>query len=346
MILGKDLANIEVKEFCKEFKKFENSYIDKIYYENQALEIRLNHSELGKINLFFSHPYIYLTRKIQLNKTLGFGLILKKYLEHSKILSIEQLGSDRVIVLKLSNKLSLVFELFFHGNVMILESNKILAQSNPKGGSKKEKEYFSIEKKEDIFSISFDEFRNKMKDKELVKGLANFIGNVYAEEICHRLKIDKLTKDYEIEKVYDEFLKLINEENLFLFYPEKNCFSVRELKMYENNEKVQFNSFSEMLEEISKKEIQDEMIEKYKKAIEIQRKTIEEYENKIQNYEKTIEVIYSNYLLLEKILKIINENENNDKIIEEINKKLEENKINIRIKEMDKKNKEFSIVFQ
>lgn len=344
MIIGKDLSTLEIRELFKELEKFENSYIDKIYYESEKVEIRLTHSELGKINLFYSHPYIYLTRKIQLSKNSGFGLILKKYLEHSKIIKIEQLGSDRILVFKLSNKNKLIFELFFHGNIIIVDNeNKILAQSNPRGGSKKDSEIFQLEEKENIFLIDIEKFKEKIHNKEVVKGLANLIGNIYAEEICYRLKLEKLTKEFDTSKVFDEFLKLINEEPKFLFYPNRKCFSVRYLTMFEDDLKKEFSSFSELLENVSKSEVEDEIIEKYKNAISIQKKFIEEYKKRIEEYERTIEYIYSNYNVLEHILKLINENEKTIERIEDLNKKIDEFNVGVKILDLDKKNKNVTL---
>ncbi len=334
----KELSAIELKECVNELKEWTGSYIDKIYFDSE-LAIRFHHADKGKIILRYVYPYLFLTKKIPEIKNKGFGLLLKKYIEHQKITNIYQLGSERVVVFELSNNQKLIFELFFHGNILILnDNNEIIAMSNPKGGKKKDSKKYNLTPEINVFEMSFDEFKEKVKDKEIVKALARLVGGIYAEEVLWRARIEKnkILNETEIDSVFKKMQELIKESPKYIIG--KDFFAVRKLKSQEWNRT--FKSFSEMIETIVEKNpYYDEKIEKLKRAIEMQKEEIKEHEEKIKELETIIEEIYNHYNELETIIKGLQKNENVN--IEKINEHL----IGIKIMNIDKKNKTIELKF-
>ncbi|MEM2116040.1 MAG: NFACT family protein [Candidatus Woesearchaeota archaeon] len=342
MIINKDLSSIEVLQLCKELKKYENSFIEKIKYENDVLFLLLNQTEIGKIGLIYSHPYLFLTKKIREMENNNFGLILKKYCDNARIERIEQLGSDRMICFFLKNQYKIVFELFFNGNIILLnENNKIIAQSNPRGGSKKESDIFNLERK-NLFT-NFKEFKEYIENREIVKGLANVIGNIYAEELVFRLSIDKFSTNYDMDMIFKALQNFLNEETHICLYENLKLFSVKLLKMYNETFK-EYSSLSELLEELYERGKKDTYSEKLMKAIETQKSQIEIWTKQIKEYEEIIEELYKNYTVLEEILNLVSKKEEfiNDKNLDLLNKNIN----NLKVVSLDKKNKTVEIEFK
>ncbi len=148
--------------------------------------------------------YIYLTdyKEKSPEKPSGFCMVLRKNLEQSRLRSIKQLGSERIIELlfEKKEKHKLFIELFSPGNIVLCkEEDTIISALETKkwkdrtirGGiayvfPKREINFFDLKKKE------LKELLKSTEKDSLVTCLAIDLGlgGVYAEESCLLAKIE------------------------------------------------------------------------------------------------------------------------------------------------------------
>ena len=199
-----------------------------------SLLLKFHHSTEREILVIISTRGMWITKMVlkQIEETNDLVRNAKKELERSRIISIEQLGSERIVILKFENFdrtiRHLMCEFFGQGNIIICdESMKILSILNPlevrhrtlRTGLK----YSSPPSKGlDIFNISLEEFQsqyqNETKNLEISRWLGRnlSISKKFVEEIIFRGNIDKAKKikdlhENDIVSLYKNTKKLVDE---------------------------------------------------------------------------------------------------------------------------------------
>lgn len=333
--MKKELSSIEIRVLIKELQRINGSYINKIYHpEKKTIVLSLRTSE-GKNNLYIKLPFVWLsTKRIEMpEKISGFCGLLRKYLENSRIASINQIESERIIEIKFrkgEKEYKLFVELFGEGNIIICDKEKeIIAPLEQQEW--KDRKIIAGEKyelppaKENIFTLSMDEFKKKMNDSEAVsKNMAMFgAGSVYAEEICLRSGIDKKKtnlSEKEKEKIFSAFKNMLNEEiNPRAVYENGETKDIvpYSMNIYSQKEQKRFNSFTDAIEnEFMKEEKKEqktkktskheERILKTKNIIQIQQRSLVELEKNIKELQEKGDYIYNNYEKVKKILDELN----------------------------------------
>lgn len=272
-----------------------------------------------------------------------FCMTLRKHLNHGRILSVQQYDFDRVVVLNIGfaeNKVSLVFELFGDGNIILLDGDgKIIVAE--KYASMRDRDI--LPKREYLFppsrgmdprNISFEEFREILTTDRgnvaaaLVRGLS--IGRVLAEEVCMRGGIDKeksagLLSDEEAHALFKALTELLGEaigekaNPSILFRGEEAIIvSPVELKMYGGDEFSwrDFESFNRAADEFySKREElkvegerrgkEREEEEKIRRMLETQRETLQRMIDEERRYRKYGDLLYENIHLVSQLLEAI-----------------------------------------
>ena len=223
-----------------------------------------------------SNPRIYLTESYKKENPLKapmFLMILRKYLQGGRIISISQEGLERVINidiealddLKTPKLRTLSIEIMGrHSNIILVdkESNKILDSIKRIPitiSSVREvlpgKEYKfapSQNKINPLSNLSLSEFKSKLteKDSPVYKAIYNSydgISPLIAKEICYRSSIDldlstNLISDISLERIFNSFERIINQIKNEIFHPciviDKRLdkyidFSLIKLTMYE-----------------------------------------------------------------------------------------------------------------
>ncbi len=223
-----------------------------------------------------SNPRIYLTESYKKENPLKapmFLMILRKYLQGGRIISISQEGLERVINidvealddLKTPKIRTLSVEIMGrHSNIILVdkESNKILDSIKRipiTVSSVREvlpgKEYHlapSQNKINPLSKLNLEEFKSKLteKDNPIYKAIYNSydgISPLIAKEICYRSSIDidlstNLISDISFERIYNSFDRMINQIKKEIFHPciviDKRLdkyidFSLIKLTMYE-----------------------------------------------------------------------------------------------------------------
>jgi len=365
-----EISSLELYYLIKELKALEGSKVDRIYHQKNTpkeLTMSCHVTGQGKTLLKVMLPGIILLddSKDASDIPTGFGMMLRKYLEGSRLKSIEQKDFERVVTITLDvkngNEISpyyLIVELFSKGNIIFCDDKlKILNILEEQAWKdrilKRGATYIYPKAKINTLKVSEEEFSEQLgaSDKEsLVKALAiTFnLGGVYAEELCYDSKIEKnkqtktlTTKEHNT--LYKNLILLLHEEteanssdgNIFPFVLES--FADKEIKKY--------SSFSEAIREnydiikhIESKKGINKNVEKIQNIVDEQLKLLIECEEVYKENQAKGELLYEKYQEISDILKIIKEARTKYSW-NTIKQKLNDNPIFKKIiKEIDEKN--------
>ena len=365
------LTSLEVNYLIKELKVLVHSRIDKIFQTGKKeFYFQFYVSGVGKKILRITDKLAYLTaKKPAISEPPGFCMFLRKQMDNSRLKSLEQKESERIIEFLFETKTStrkLIVELFGGGNLLILDENDVILSAahyeKYKDRDVLAKSPYKYPKMQyNIFDLKLKELKELFKKTEkenLVKCLAVGLGlgGVYSEEVCLLANIKKSIKPSEISnKEIDEILsvikKLINKKiNSSIVY-DKEAVDVTpfSLEFYKELKAKKFESFNEALEyyfinefkEVKKKSSYELKLEKLERIIGEQKMMIKEMEKGEKENRAKAEMIYNNYTLVKEILdeikkakekyswEEIKEKLKGHKIIKEIN--LKEKKVVVKI---------------
>ncbi|MBY9010879.1 MAG: NFACT family protein [Candidatus Lokiarchaeota archaeon] len=286
---------------------------------------------------------------------------LRKLLKHRKILSVNQYNFDRIVVFDLSNAegkpWKFIIELFNKGNYIVLDEDNIvkIAKIYSKYRDRDilaNREYtFPKSRGKDFLNITQEDFHEIIHnfEGELVKILArniNISGDI-SEEICLKAGVAKnqLGGDLnqnEIDSLFNAFKKLRNQllfgvmEASIVVNEKGEEISVIpfELALYKNNQKRNFNSFNEAVDEYFSKIDSTKMItpqdhavnQKIKsqvKILESQREYLEDLKKRKDMYYEQGAFIYANFNTIQKLFNVILEAKEKGHNLVEIDTKLQ-----------------------
>ena len=233
----------------------------------------------------------------------SFCMLLRKYLEGKIIESIEQAGFERILKISTRNA-ELIIEMFSSGNIILCSSGEIVMPMRREEWKEREIKpkvmYKGPPETPGPFSPSLFS-----SDKEIVKALATDMGlsGVYAEEVCSRALVEKSKKCAELSdderRRIEESIEGILSERLvpaIIFENAKKIDVVPfELKIYQDFEKKQFESFSEALDEYFKEEKKVESNEALEKIRAEQAHSLAKWEDEEQEARENANLILGNY---------------------------------------------------
>ncbi len=318
-----ELSSIDLYFLMKELKEIEGGLLDKTFSaDKKQLFFQFYKKDLAKKFLTYNHPFIWSGNKKVEGELSNFAMYIRKYYERAKIISIRQVGSERIVELTVQKEKTakIFFELFGQGNVIICdEDNNIIypleIQEWPDRLIKKGEKYDWFKNNKNIFDSTEKEFRNLEVKENTSKTLAiQFsMGGVYAEEICLRAGIDlksEKVNQKEKKKLYDSFAKLLKEPlNPQMVFEGEKLKDINPIKLqkYSSLENKPASSFSQALEDnllIVKKTVskENENLKKIQKKIEMQKGVMEEFKKKIDENNQKAEYIYSNYEKIEGLI--------------------------------------------
>lgn len=324
------MSGVDLRAEVSELQKLLPLWIGKIYqYGKDSFGFRLNGENKAR-HLF----YVVNGKRAHLTDELppapknpsGFSMYLRKYIEGGKILSIEQKGIERVLIISIGkgpNEYKLIIEIFDDGNLILTDSDYIIVNAlslkrfkerNIIAGEKYSSETNNPEK------ISFDEFKSiiQAEDEDIVRALAVRMqfGGLPAEEICRISKVSKsmpcrYADDAQLMPVYDAmkaFLKQISDCPDAVI-DAKGVFPIPSLI----REPIKhFGSFSQALIEYYPKpepEAEIAQVRKLSKEERIRKQqeaAIVNFEKKITEANECAEIIYSHYSEVSDIINILN----------------------------------------
>lgn len=319
-------TSLDVYFVLKELKFLIDAKIDKIYQDRD--DFILSFHKGGKHLLKIEPNIIHLTDfKSFETEPNNFCMFLRKHLGQGRLRKIKQENFERVVEFHIDckEKYILIFELFSKGNLILCDKDyKILYPLH----SKRFKDRVVKRGEKYVYPpSSFKGFEGfKLADKNLVKTLAldYGLGGLYSEEICLRAGIDKNFDDLgeadlnKIRKTINEILKLkikANEVGVDV-YP-------FELKLFENEKKKYFGSFSKAVESLEA--IDNPYNNQIKKVMNILEKQKLQVDNLKRIYEENKgkgDLIYVHYAKIEGILNEVRGLRDKKISFDEISKKI------------------------
>jgi len=318
------LTSLDLYFVLKELKFLIGSKVDKIYQDKDDFVFSLHKG--GKHLLKIEPDIMYLASFKDFDvEPKNFCMFLRKHLNQKRLRKIEQKNFERVVEFHFENKEKyvLIVELFSKGNLILCDkSYNILYPLH----SKKFKD--RIIKKGEKYKYPPSDFKGfdkfKLNGKNLVKTLAvdYGLGGLYAEEVCLRVGLDKnlekLSKEEggKIKKVIESILKLKVKANKINgdVYP-------FELKLFENEKKKYFDSFSKGLSSHESFDSPyDKKIKKVMKIIEKQREQVGKLKEEVEENKKKGDMIYMHYADIKEFLDRVGEMRDKKVSFEEIGK--------------------------
>ncbi len=157
-----------------------------------------------------------------------FAMVLRKHLNNSRLIEVEQVGFDRIVALTFehgSGKLKLIIELFRDGNVLLLDNEGIIIQPlthakyasrSLKRGIKYETPPAAVDPRE-INREALDKLLDE-SDEDLIRTLAarGNLGRIYGSAVCASAGLDenlssKNLDNEERDKINNAILELLEE---------------------------------------------------------------------------------------------------------------------------------------
>lgn len=323
------VTSFDVYAIVNEFQFLVNSYIDKIYQPSKdELFIKINTKGGKKVVYIKVGRFICISERERKSEELKpFAMLLRKYIRNGRIEKIEQLGFDRIVLMKIrkESEYNLIIELFGDGNVILLKENEIVqplfSQTWAHRVLRKGVQYTAPPSSNPL-ALTFEEFGRVLRksERDLVRTLAVDInlGGLYAEEICLISKVDKHAstselndeKTFLIFKSLQRLVELLKTPKPCIVYDDERKIDVLPfpLKIYGSKNLKEFKSFNDALDEffIDVKEIKpsvtESIIERYERQAEQQRTAIKKFESEIEENRSKGEFIYTHYAEIEEIV--------------------------------------------
>ncbi|MFA5406094.1 MAG: ribosome rescue protein RqcH [Candidatus Nanoarchaeia archaeon] len=269
------LSGIDLISVVRELTCLKGAFIEKIYQVGDELLFHLKLGSDKHVLRVVVGKLIHLSKYIKDNPMMptNFCMYLRKYLKGARLVSVNQPGLERIVVLRLSRGgefFKLFFELFSTGNVIITDDADIIKQplKFQRFSSRTIRPgviYSFPPSNFDLSNPDLVTFKRviKLSDKpDLVRSLAVNIGlgGSYAEEACLLAGADKLlvpdsVNDELLNNCFNAVIELIKRAKYLPIEPRVILVGERvvdatpfALKFYANSICKEFPSFNEALD--------------------------------------------------------------------------------------------------
>ncbi len=261
---GRELSSFDLLMLANELNILAGGRMQKIFQKGKQLRFEIFVSGSGTKELFFEPGKLFLTNYKREASNERFSQYLRKHLSGQKIVSIRQIGLERIVEIETEGNI-LALEMFSKGNVIFCDKTRMILMPMEIQEWKSRKIaqgqiYKYPPPVKNPFVLDISEFQDTMQRSE--KGLAAFLATEtnlsgkYAEEVCTRAGIDKAKKckdisNDEARKLFDAIQSLPNEPkpNIILENNKPANFAPIEMQIYGGREKKYFPAFMEALDE-------------------------------------------------------------------------------------------------
>jgi len=188
--------------------------------------LKLRSREEGTVRLLIDlSGWAYLTKTtISTESNQGvFVQKVRKLIKKSRIETIEQINGDRILsisFIRKEEKVTLIFEMFHKGNIVLCSDDKILAVMRKQKFRHRSLEAglpYQSPPSIDPSTVDFDIFNDKLVNSQRGLGAALTIdcnvGGDISTLICKKLRIDKEsnTSETNSKQIYNELKRILNE---------------------------------------------------------------------------------------------------------------------------------------
>ena len=314
------LSNLEIHWVVEELQPAVGSYLDRISDLDSGWKLKFGNMEIVADvpeSIYISH------HKRPARPPHGFTQYARKRL-HGKLVSISQPGFDRIVVLGLDSGQKLVFELFSHGNAVIVGADGLIEKAfrDEEWSARKIKrgERYALPPsgKLDPREMTKGQFNALFGEKDVIHSLVSGIkmGGSYLELACAEAGVDKNAmqpneKLFGLIKSYLESYEpgIQAGKPVVRRFPGKG-FSPKK-------------SLSEAIDELHAEAAPDSrMAEKVRRKIAQQEGAIAELERKAELYKEAGDAVYGHWQELAELIEKVGSLRKKGLSYDEINEKL------------------------
>ena len=310
--MKKALTGPDIGQLVKGWQSLIGSRVDQFGRPDvNKIVFKLRSRDKGTIRLLIDlSGWAYLTKhSVSTESNQGvFVQKVRKLIKKSRIESIEQINGDRILsisFIRREEKITLIFEMFHKGNIVLCSGNKILSVMRKQKFRHRSLESgltYQSPPSIDPFSVEFNIFKAKLMDSQRAIGAALTIdcnvGGDISTLICKNLKLDRNVQvsDVSVHDVYDELKRILHstvEPTIFLNDEGKNfTVSPFDLGMEVSQS---FQSLDEAVEKYISGivEVKKEVKNSDEVRIEHQNKAIEKYNLKSKEFSEKGRIIFS-----------------------------------------------------
>jgi len=362
--MKKALTGPDIGQLVKGWQSLIGSRVDQFGRPDvNKIVFKLRSRDKGTIRLLIDlSGWAYLTKdSVSTESNQGvFVQKVRKLIKKSRIESIQQINGDRILsisFIRKEEKITLIFEMFHKGNIVLCLNNKILSVMRKQKFRHRSLEsglMYQSPPSIDPYSVEFDIFKGNLVNSQRALGAALTIdcnvGGDISTLICKNLKLDRnmQVSDVSAQDVYDELKRILHstiEPTIFLNDEGKNfTVSPFDLGMEVSQS---FQSLDEAVEKYISSiiEVKKEIKSSDEVRVEHQNKAIEKYNAKSKIYREKGNIIFSKLNEIQNMIDFENEEDevvielDNTKILIDKNKSLEANASLYfdKSKEMDRK---------
>jgi len=314
------LSNLEIHWIVRELQPVVGRHFDKISDLDSGWKLKF-----GRYEIIADVPdkmYLTMHRK-PAREPRGFTQYVRKHL-HGRVERVYQPGFDRVVVFSLDSGQKLAFELFAHGNAVLIGADGTIEKAfrDEEWSARKIKrgEAYRLPPSEklDPRDMTKEQFNALFGKKDIIRSLVAGIkmSGRYLELACIEAGVDKsaMRPNEKLLKVIRSYL-----EN----YTPGLQGDVPVVQKFPGQEFIPKESFSEALDECYAEITADtHASEKVKRKIEQQKVAIGELEKRAGNYKAVGDAIYANWKMLSELVESIKSWREEGLDYDSINKKL------------------------
>jgi predicted ribosome quality control (RQC) complex YloA/Tae2 family protein len=219
--MKKEMTAFDIMAVCQEMQQLVGGFVDKVFaWEGRNVLFRINVQGEGKRELFLQDGHwlhIASERPQAPDAPGGLAVHLRKLLSNARIQSIEQVGFDRIVRMRMSNKeyeSEVIFEVFGDGNLIVTQNGRIVNALEQKKWKHRDivigVDYAPPPSRFNPRTEGKEEFLRTLEgstaDCVRTMATASNLGGLFAEETCLRAGIDKGRKVRTLDAVEREGL--------------------------------------------------------------------------------------------------------------------------------------------
>ena len=239
--MKKALTGPDIGQLVKGWQSLIGSRVDQFGRPDvNKIVFKLRSRDKGTIRLLIDlSGWAYLTKdSVSTESNQGvFVQKVRKLIKKSRIESIQQINGDRILsisFIRKEEKITLIFEMFHKGNIVLCSDNKILSVMRKQKFRHRSLESgltYQSPPSIDPFSVEFDIFKGNLMNSQRALGAALTIdcniGGDISTLICKNLKLDRniQVSDVSAQEVYGELKRILHltiEPTIFLNDEGKN----------------------------------------------------------------------------------------------------------------------------
>jgi len=225
------MTGFDVRAVSLELDAWSGAYVKKAYMPHyEQIVLRINPKDSEQFDLVIVRGQRVYTSKRDRPMPMtppSFAMVLRKHLKNARMTKVEQLGFDRVLMIRFDTKngqRSLSVELFRNGNVILMDEHDIIIQplthASYSGRTiKKGERYVPPPAAIDPHTLTLESLKTAFDESErdLVSTLGGKInlGGVYANAVCEHagLEPNSSTEDADASRVLESLTSFLEKLN-------------------------------------------------------------------------------------------------------------------------------------